>query len=77
MSVFLFAATISRRSIQSRLPWLAVLGVALAGELVDAIDDFRTIGHWQWAASVHDVINTLVWPSVLAIAARFTTVLKR
>jgi len=77
MSVFLFTAAISRRSMRSRVPWLATLGVAFAGELVDAIDDLHTIGHWQWRASVHDVINTLVWPTALAIVARFTALLRR
>ena len=65
LAVFLVAAAVSRKSLRSTVPWLAVLAVAVAGELVDLIDDLVHLGHWQWQASLHDVINTVFWPMAL------------
>lgn len=73
--VFLLAALIFRRPIRSLVPWLTVLAVAALGEAVDAIENIRSLGQWQRAASVHDLINTLVWPTILHLLARFTDVL--
>jgi hypothetical protein len=66
-------ALASRRPLRSFVPWLAVLAVALAGEVVDGLDDIHSHGHWRWAASLHDIINTMVWPSVIVALARFTS----
>ena len=64
------------KAIQSSLvPWLAVLLVASLGEIVDMHDDIKTLGYWRWAASLHDVLNTVVWPTVLLILAQFTRLL--
>ena len=70
LSVFLLTVLVLRRSVRSLLPWLAVVVVACAGELLDAIDDTRSLGHWRWTASVHDIINTLFWPTALSLLAR-------
>jgi cell shape-determining protein MreD len=70
-------AAASKRSIASWIPWLAVLLVALLGEAVDMRDDLMSVGHWRWAASLHDVLNTVFWPSVLLLLARVTGILSR
>jgi hypothetical protein len=75
MSVFLFVAAIARRPISSWLPWAAVLMVALLGEVVDMRDDLLSLGRWRWSASLHDIINTLLWPTVLSALARTTEIL--
>jgi hypothetical protein len=77
LSVFLVVAAASKRSIASWTPWLAVLLVALLGEAVDMRDDLMSVGHWRWAASLHDVLNTVFWPSVLLLLARVTGILSR
>jgi hypothetical protein len=77
LSVFLVVAAASKRSIASWIPWLAVLLVALLGEAVDMRDDLMSVGHWRWAASLHDVLNTVFWPSVLLLLARVTGILSR
>jgi hypothetical protein len=68
--VFLATVTVFRRPLKSLWPWLAVLVVAVIGELLDARDDWRSLGHWRVMASLHDVVNTLVWPTVLSLLAR-------
>jgi hypothetical protein len=73
LGVFVVTALVFRKRIQSSLvPWLAVLLVASLGEIVDMHDDIKTLGYWRWAASLHDVLNTMFWPTVLLILARFT-----
>lgn len=71
LAVFLLIALALRQSLRSPLPWLAVVAVALAGELFDAIDDLRSLGHWRWTASIHDVVNTLFWPTALLLLTRY------
>lgn len=70
LAVFLLTALALRQSLRSLLPWLAVVVVALAGELFDALDDVRSLGHWRWAASIHDIVNTLFWPTALLLLTR-------
>ena len=74
--VWLLAAAAFRKSITTLRPWLAVLVVALIGEGFDAFDDWVDLGHWRWKASLHDVVNTIFWPTVLALLARYTRLLK-
>ena len=64
------AAMIFRREFRSLLPWLVVLGAALCGEMLDMYDDLISPGYWRWEMSVHDIANTLFWPTVLLVLAR-------
>lgn len=70
LATLLTVAVVLRKPLQSYIPWLAVLIVAVAGELVDMRDDLASFGYWRWRASLHDVLNTLFWPSVLLLLAR-------
>lgn len=76
LGVWLLAAALFRRSITSLRPWLAVLVVALAIEAFDAFDDWVGLGRWRWKASLRDVVNTMFWPTLLALLARYTRLLK-
>jgi hypothetical protein len=76
LAVWLLAAAVFRRSITTLRPWLAVLVVACGIEAFDAFDDWVQLGRWRWRASLHDVVNTLFWPTVLALLARYTRVLR-
>jgi hypothetical protein len=76
LGVWLLAAALFRRSITTLRPWLAVLVVACAIEGFDAFDDWVQLGRWRWRASLHDVANTMFWPTVLALLARYTRLLK-
>jgi TRAP-type uncharacterized transport system fused permease subunit len=77
LGVLLLVAFVSRRSLGHPLPILAVLLVALSGELWDLIDTFRAGKPLAWGKSWHDLWNTLFWPTALFLLARFTRVLKR
>ena len=77
LGVMLLVAALSRRSLRDRLPILAVLLVAFAGELWDLIDTYRTARPLAFGKSWHDLWNTMLWPVILYLLARFTRVLKR
>jgi hypothetical protein len=74
LAVFFAAVLVLRRPLRSAWPWAAVLAVACLGELLDAIDDTRSFGYWRVGASMHDILNTLFWPTVLLLLARFTRI---
>jgi hypothetical protein len=71
MAVLLLVAGALRRPLQSILPWLVVMLVAVVAELPDLRDDLAQYGRWHWLASVHDVVNTLFWPTVLLFFTRW------
>jgi len=71
LSVYLLVALVVTKSMRSMWSVGAVLAVACAGEVVDMIDDIRSLGHWRWGASVHDIVNTAVWPTALFLLARY------
>ena len=76
LTAWLLAVLILRKSAGALLPWLIVLALACGGEVLDAIDDVSTFGHWRMGAALHDIVNTVFWPGCLALLARFTKVLK-
>jgi hypothetical protein len=75
MIVFLLALT--RWRIGSLPPLVAVLAVALAGEIWDLIDNVRTNVPMQWAGHGKDIGNTLFWPVALIAIGRWTPILRR
>lgn len=75
--VFLAFAGAFRISLRDWRPIAAVLFVALAGEIWDLSDEFRSGHAFGWMKSWHDVWNTMFWPLVLFAIARMTRVLKR
>ena len=72
LSTLFISALVFRKPLRSWLPWLLVLAVAVAVELVDLRDDWVTRRRLQWGGSVHDIWNTLFWPSVILLLARCT-----
>jgi hypothetical protein len=70
LTVLFASAILMRKPVRSILPWLATLAVAVAIELLDMRDDILSLGRWRWKASLHDVLNTIFWPSVLLVLAR-------
>ena len=54
-------------SVPVQLPAAVALGI----EVLDLRDDRAHFGRFRWAASLHDVVNTLLWPTLLALLARF------
>jgi hypothetical protein len=71
LAVFLVAAAVLRKPLRSSVPWFVVVVIAVAGEVLDMRDDVASLGYWRWDASLHDIINTLFWPTVLLLLAKF------
>lgn len=72
LAVFFTVAVFLRKPLRAPWPWLAVVVVAVAGELLDRRDDMASVGYWRWQASLHDIINTQFWPAVITLLARFS-----
>ena len=69
--VFVTACYLTRKNYRAAIPLLAVLLLAILGEILDARDNFASLGRWRWRASVHDILNTMFWPIVLSLLIRF------
>ncbi len=69
LACFLSVALLARRGLAAPQAWWAVLALACLGEWLD----LRSInGPWApeiYWASLHDLINTLFWPTVLYLLA--------
>lgn len=50
--------------------WFAVLVAAAVNELFDLYAWYGWTGGFNWADSIHDLINTMLWPTVFLISAR-------
>ena len=68
------AALILRRPLRSMVPLVMVLLVASLGETIDLYDDIAFRGYWRWNASLHDLLNTMFWPTLILLLARYTTI---
>jgi hypothetical protein len=77
LAVMLFVAIALRRPLSDWRPLLAVAFAAMAGEIWDVVDTFSDGGRSRWSGNSKDIWNTLFWPTVLFMLARFTRVLKR
>lgn len=49
---------------------LPVLIIACLMEALDLRDDLNSLGYMRWSASIHDIVNTVLWPVVLTFFAR-------
>ncbi len=71
LAIFLAVALVFRRSLASWVPWLALLAFELANELMDIFHSHAgTIG-FELGDSLKDILNTMFWPSVVVIIARW------
>ena len=75
--IFLGVAALFRLSLRDWRPLAAVLLAVLIGEALDLADMYRLGEPPRWAMSGHDIWNTMFWPLVLFILARWSGVLKR
>ncbi|OTG76246.1 hypothetical protein B9T26_03495 [Acinetobacter sp. ANC 4169] len=69
--LFFIVAFIHHRQVKSRWAIWTVVMVAIAAELFDARDDLINHGYWRVGASMHDMINTIFWPLLIWLMARF------
>lgn len=67
----LVVAGVTRRSLASFAPWLAVAGVELVNESADYFLEVWPDRALQQAGGLHDLVNTMLMPTVLLIASRY------
>jgi len=67
---FFIYVLIFKKSLNSLKSLAPVLIIASAMEVFDLWDDFRSLGHCRWEASLHDIINTLFWPFIIVILVK-------
>lgn len=66
------AALLFRRPLGHWLPWVAVLGVELANEAMDfRFGEEARYQEWQWLGARHDLINTMILPTLLLLLCRY------
>ena len=66
------AALLTRRTLASPIPWLAVLAAIIVNEALDLTFEKEPFIHqWQIDGVVHDLINTMILPTLLLLLARF------
>jgi cell shape-determining protein MreD len=64
------AALVLRRRLSHWMPWAAVLAFALGNEWLDTYAD-DLVEQWELDASIHDLWNTMLLPTLLLLLARF------
>lgn len=74
LAAYLLASLLWRKRLGFPLPLVIVVLFACSGEALDMRDDLRSLGHWRWRASLHDVINTSFWPLLLSGLVRWTSI---
>lgn len=77
LGVMLLVAIAFKKSLADWRPIAAVALASVAGEIWDVIDTYSHGRTPRFDANWKDVWNTMFWPSVLFVLARFTKVLKR
>ena len=73
--VFLLAIVIFRRSAASLVPWTCVLVLQLVNEAVDTFHWHNGVLDFDLRESLKDMVNTMLWPTLLLLLTRFTNAL--
>ncbi|PTW46270.1 hypothetical protein C8J25_10548 [Sphingomonas faeni] len=66
MALLMIARLITRRSFGTFIPWWVVV----AGEAFNEIMDRLNFGSWRWEDTSLDIVNTLLWPTVICLGVR-------
>ena len=70
----LFVAAISRRGLRNPIPWLVVCVFEVLNERTDMLAD-GVLESWEQAASIHDLWNTMLLPTLLFLISRYAPAL--
>jgi hypothetical protein len=70
--IYIVSMGIFRQSRRSRLPWLVVLAAALLNEAVDLLAMAPYFNRLIAEATIKDIWNTMLWPTVLLLVGRNT-----
>ena len=74
--LFFGSAALLGWRLSGRRPWLLVLFAVLFGEAWDIRDSLVYRTPLILSANLHDIWNTLFWPTVIMLLARHTRVLR-
>ncbi|TRD12491.1 hypothetical protein FGU71_11870 [Erythrobacter insulae] len=75
--VFLAACWVFRWPASSWKPWLAVLVVAIFGEVSDFVTTLSSSRPILWDYHWTDMWNTMLAPTMIVLAARYTSIFDR
>jgi hypothetical protein len=67
MSVFIFTVLLVGKGKITVKCLLPVFVVAFGLEAIDLFDDFTSVGDFRWFNSLHDFINTSLWPVIIVL----------
>lgn len=71
-------AALFRKSLAHWLPWVAVLALAIGNEALDIqYGEEAQVQEWQLAGARHDLVNTMILPTLLLLLCRFAPLLFR
>ena len=71
LSVFLIWIVLFKKKIDSFKSIIPVAVVAFLLEIPDLYADYTTFGYCRFSASLHDIINTSLWPQILILAFKY------
>jgi hypothetical protein len=71
--LLMIARLITRRSFGTFIPWWVVA----AGEAFNEIMDRLNFGSWRWPDTAIDVVNTLLWPTIICLGVRLRPLIVR
>jgi hypothetical protein len=71
MSIFIFAVLVSGKGKMTVKCLLPVFIAALGMKIMDLYDDYNSLGYFRWSNSLHDFINTSLWPCIIVVLAMF------
>ena len=66
MIILMVARIVTGRSLGSFIPLSVVAAAEVANEILDRLH----FGDWRWPDTIGDVVNTLLWPTVICIGIR-------
>lgn len=75
--IMLLAMIILRKSPASLVPWLCVLALELTNEVLDLLPWHRGQLELSFLGGLKDIVNTMLWPTIILVLARYTKVLRR
>ncbi len=68
---FLAWVGLFKKSIRSLKSLIPVLLVSFVMEILDLRDDLVAFGHFRWHASLHDILNTLFFPTLIVVLLKY------
>jgi hypothetical protein len=77
LAVFFLCALILRVPLSSWQPLACVIALETINELLDIRRDLMFYSRVRWSDSVHDLLNTTLWPVAIFLMVRWGIVFRR